>query len=89
VSFSAVLYASYKYWNRSFFVSSMKANTYLTQIEILKRVLEVSKDKDKVKMHNVKVSAECHRLIGSMGTSNSDMGDVVFAAVKHYASCPV
>jgi hypothetical protein len=50
--------------------------------------LEFPKDKDKVKTHNVKLSAECHRLIGSMGTSLSDMGDVVFEAVKHYSTCP-
>ena len=46
------------------------------------------KDKDKVKTKNVKVSEECHRLIGRMGFTYEDFGDVVFRVVKHYASCP-
>jgi hypothetical protein len=46
------------------------------------------KDRDKVKTKNVKVSEECHRLIGRMGFVYEDFGDVVFRTVKHYASCP-
>ncbi|MDQ3971448.1 MAG: hypothetical protein M3278_05485 [Thermoproteota archaeon] len=46
------------------------------------------KDKDKVKTKNVKITEECHRLIGRMGFTYEDFGDVVFRAVKHYASCP-
>jgi hypothetical protein len=47
-----------------------------------------TKDKDKVKTKNVKITEECHRLIGRMGFTYEDFGDVVFRAVKHYASCP-
>lgn len=35
------------------------------------------KDKDKVKTKNLKVSEECHPLIGRMGYVYEDFGDVV------------
>ncbi|HEU4443304.1 MAG TPA: hypothetical protein VFR94_01385 [Nitrososphaeraceae archaeon] len=42
------------------------------------------KDNDKVKTKNVKVSEECHRLIGRMGFVYEEFGEVVFRAMKHY-----
>lgn len=46
------------------------------------------KDPSKVKSKNIKVSEECHRLIGSNGKVKEDFGDIVERAMRHYVSCP-
>ena len=46
------------------------------------------KDPSKVKSKNIKVSEECHRLIGSNGKVKEDFGDIVERAMHHYVSCP-
>jgi hypothetical protein len=51
------------------------------------QVTRTPKDPKRVKSMNVKVSKDCHNLIGSMGRVKEDFGDVVYRALRHYISC--